>query len=384
MTRRTQEPARDQSPLAPDDTSGARAAGVVELRRVAQSYGSHRVLHDVDLSVGQGEFVALLGPSGSGKSTILRILAGFLRPDTGSVHINGADVTTVPPHKRGVGLVFQNYALFPHLSVARNIAYPMKVKGVERARIAQRIDELVQLVRLEGHADKKPAKLSGGQQQRVALARALAMNPDVLLLDEPLSNLDANLRREVGEEIRQLQRRTGTTAIMVTHDRQEAFGMADRIAVLRDGRIEQVGTPRELYTAPSTSFMAGFVGEANLLPGTVRESHGGSVLVQTPVGELPGTGHAGTGSTVQLLIRPEELRLTGSDDPEARLRGTVEESYYYGSSVVVDVVVGDRTLTLLGPGSLRAPDVGSAVGLTYDPSHAPVVRGDSTAEQDAP
>lgn len=348
---------------------------VVEFREISVDYGSHRVLDDFSLQVARGELVALLGPSGSGKTTAIRTLAGFLTPIEGTVLLSGRDVTHVPPHKRGVGVVFQSYALFPHMSVTDNLAYSLKVKGIGRVQIKRRCEELLELVRLQGLGDKKPGRLSGGQQQRVALARALAMDPDVLLLDEPLSNLDANLRRDVGEEIRRLQQSTGTTAILVTHDRQEAFGMADRIAVLRNGRIEQLGTPRDLYRRPATSFMAQFVGEANLIPAKVVEVDptGGMLAVSTAMGTLRGSGTADLGSAVELLIRPEDLRFEDSAHG-GTLQGTLRETFYYGSTLVASVEVAGQSLSVVSSGSgVTTPEPGQLVHLSVKDSDCVVI-----------
>ena len=353
---------------------------VVELRDVSLDYGSHRVLDGFNLQVRKGELMALLGPSGSGKTTVIRTLAGFVSPAEGAVFLSGKNMTHVPAHKRGIGVVFQSYALFPHMTVADNLAYSLKVKRLGRAKIKQRCDELLELVRLEGQGAKRPAQLSGGQQQRVALARALAMNPEVLLLDEPLSNLDANLRRDVGEEIRRLQRGTGSTAIMVTHDRQEAFGMADRIAVLRDGRIEQMGSPRDLYASPVSSFMARFVGEANLVRGTVIQvnSEDGLLTVSTAMGALRGVGSAAHGEAVQVLIRPEDLRFEETTQDRG-LRGRVEETFYYGSTFVVTVeVAGERLSVVTSGSSASVPEEGQSVHLSVDHSDCLVLATDGS------
>ncbi|NVM94298.1 ABC transporter ATP-binding protein [Arthrobacter wenxiniae] len=325
---------------------------VLELRGVSVDYGSLRVLQDVNLSVGSGELIALLGPSGSGKTTIIRSIAGFIQPSGGEIVLRGNDLAAVAINRRNIGMVFQSYALFPHLSVAENIAYPLRVQKKGRAQIRSRVDELVDLVQLSGHAHKRPSGLSGGQQQRVALARALAMDPELLLLDEPLSNLDANLRREVGEEIRRLQQRTGTTAIMVTHDRQEAFGMADRIAVLRGGRIEQLDTPDAIYRRPATSFMASFVGDANLLSGKVLAVDSNGSVVTTDAGPIRTNDIAAAGAEVTLLVRPEDIQLTPVDDKIGALVATVNETFYYGSSTVVQLTANGVSLQALVTGSL--------------------------------
>ncbi len=343
------------------------SASVVELDEVSVQYGETRVLNRLNLRVEPGELVALLGPSGSGKTTVIRTIAGFIRPVVGSVRVGGRDVTDVPAHKRGVGVVFQSYALFPHLSVFDNLAYPMKAKGVGRGQIRSRCNELLDLVQLSDYVNARPTALSGGQQQRVALARALAMSPEVLLLDEPLSNLDANLRRDVGAEIRRLQQDTGTTAIMVTHDRQEAFGMADRIAVLRGGAIEQLGSPRHLYRNPASRFMAEFVGDANIVHGTVVEApepNDELVSVRTALGVIRGVGHAKLGDPVHVLMRPEDLRIDG-DRGEAGLTSftaTLRETFYYGSSVVAMVETSGQTLSIVASGSsVTTPGPGESV-----------------------
>ncbi|MFF4597689.1 ATP-binding cassette domain-containing protein [Amycolatopsis sp. NPDC001319] len=353
-------PATTRSRAADVTTADARpeADVVLAMRGVTVDYGATRVLHEVDLSVRRGELIALLGPSGSGKTTMIRTIAGFAEPAAGRLLLHGRDLAGVPVHRRNIGLVFQSYALFPHLSVADNIAYPLKVQKKGRAAIKARVAELVELVQLAGHAGKRPVRLSGGQQQRVALARALAMDPELLLLDEPLSNLDANLRREVGEEIRRLQQRTGTTTIMVTHDRQEAFGMADRMAVLREGRIEQLATPREVYRRPVNAFMAGFAGEANLLAGTVTAAGPatGSTTVTTAAGVLVTGDEAAPGADVMVLVRPEDVRI---DAPAPAgpgvLPATIAESFYYGSSLVVQAdAAGTRIQALVtGTASTR-------------------------------
>ncbi|WIX77364.1 ABC transporter ATP-binding protein [Amycolatopsis carbonis] len=340
---------------------------VLAMRGVTVDYGATRVLHEIDLSVRRGELIALLGPSGSGKTTMIRTIAGFAEPAAGQLLLHGRDLAGVPVHRRNIGLVFQSYALFPHLSVADNIAYPLKVQKKGRAAIKARVAELVELVQLAGHAGKRPARLSGGQQQRVSLARALAMDPELLLLDEPLSNLDANLRREVGEEIRRLQQRTGTTTIMVTHDRQEAFGMADRMAVLREGRIEQLDTPREVYRRPVNAFMAGFAGDANLLSGTVTAT-GELTEVTTAAGVLVTGDEAAPGADVVVLVRPEDVRI----EPPAPagpglLAATIAESFFYGSSLVVQAdAAGTRIQALVtGTASTRF-EAGQQVSLRVD------------------
>ncbi|MCI2267123.1 ABC transporter ATP-binding protein [Sediminivirga luteola] len=353
---------------APAQAAGTQAGSDSEdallvLDGVSVEYGSTRVLHGVDLAVERGELIALLGPSGSGKTTIIRAISGFVHPTAGSITLDGQELTATPIHKRRIGMVFQSYALFPHMSVRDNIAYALKVRRRPASEIRARVDELIDLVRLGGHADKRPAKLSGGQQQRVALARALAMDPELLLLDEPLSNLDANLRRDVGEEIRRLQQRTGTTAIMVTHDRQEAFGMADRIAVLQDGRIQQLDTPTGIYRRPCSAFMAGFVGEANLLPISGDLPDSGPADVPTPIGVLRSS--ASRAHAAHVLLRPEDIRLHDAGEGlPARIRST----FYYGATLQVELEIGETVLHAT-TGGTRATRLaaGDVVGVSVHP-----------------
>jgi len=280
----------------------------LELRDISKVYPkSGAVVRGLTLGVQKGELIALLGPSGCGKTTTLRILAGLLEPTSGRVLLNGQDITRTPPYRRNMGLVFQNYALFPHLNVERNVAFGLEVRGLSRREIVQRVGEVLDLVRLSGFEKRSVRELSGGQQQRVALARALVIQPDVLLLDEPLSNLDAKLREEMRSEIRRIQRELGITTVFVTHDQLEALTLSDRVAVMYRGELVQVGTPQEIYESPSTPFVAGFVGRINVIEGEVREKDGISVLdagdIQLPLRNPPHYGK------VWAMIRPHRLRL---------------------------------------------------------------------------
>ena len=270
---------------------------------LGKRYGTTVAVDGVNLDIAEGELVVLLGPSGCGKTTTLRMIAGFVEASAGDVRLDGQSVLGLPPHRRDMGLVFQSYALFPHLTVARNIAFGLEMRGMARPARDARVVEMLRLTRLDALADRLPRQFSGGQQQRVALARALAIQPRVLLLDEPLSNLDAALRAEVGREIRLLQRRSGLTTVMVTHDQDEAMAMADRLVVMRDGRVQQAGTQEDLYERPATPFVAGFIGRSNMVPGVLGAdaafSSGGAVL------RLAGRyGAAGPGT---LALRPERL-----------------------------------------------------------------------------
>ena len=251
----------------------------LSLNGLSKHYGDFYAVREVSLTIADGEFLVLLGPSGCGKTTTLRMVAGFIEPSAGHVRLAGQDVTLLPPWRRNAGMVFQSYALFPHMTVAQNVAFGLEMRKLPRADIERRVEEALALVRLGGYGGRLPRQLSGGQQQRVALARALAIRPDVLLLDEPLSNLDAKLRQEVRVEIRELQRQLGLTTVMVTHDQEEAMAISDRIAVMQAGRVAQVGTAHDLYRAPRSVFVAQFIGRVNLLPARVVRADAGAAVV---------------------------------------------------------------------------------------------------------
>ncbi|MFJ2187078.1 ABC transporter ATP-binding protein [Kitasatospora sp. NPDC087861] len=310
----------------------ADGGAAVGLRAVTKSFGVVRAVDGVDLEIRSGEFFSMLGPSGSGKTTVLRLIAGFEEPSSGRVWLNGRDVTRAAPFDRDVNTVFQDYALFPHLSVHRNVEYGLRVKRVPRAERAERIAAALAMVRLDGLADRRPAGLSGGQRQRVALARALVNRPPVLLLDEPLGALDLKLRLEMQSELKRIQREAGITFVFVTHDQDEAVTMSDRIAVFNAGRIEQVGTPAEVYERPATPFVAGFVGTANLLSGEDAARVFGS----------PG----------RWAVRPEKIRMCRPDDPaspdEVRAAGRITDVVYAGAQTrfAVDLAGGGRLVAL--------------------------------------
>jgi putative spermidine/putrescine transport system ATP-binding protein len=305
------------------------------LEHVSKRYGEHLVVADVSLAIPQGEFLVLLGPSGCGKTTTLRMIAGFIEPSAGTIKLGGNDVTKLPPWKRNTGLVFQSYALFPHLTVDENVAFGLEMRKVPAAEMRSRVAEALRLVRLDDYGERLPRQLSGGQQQRVALARALAFRPDVLLLDEPLSNLDAKLRAEVRVEIRELQQKLGLTTVMVTHDQDEALSMADRLAVMANGVVQQVGTQRDLYERPSGRFVAGFVGRSNFLEGNIAEpgfftSAGGLRIVCA----TPFLGKA------TLAIRPEAVSIgPEADRLDNRFQGVVEYISYLGAILDVRVML---------------------------------------------
>ncbi|APZ41913.1 ABC transporter ATP-binding protein [Acidihalobacter ferrooxydans] len=309
---------------------------------VIKSYADQKALRGVDLKVQAGEFFTLLGPSGCGKATLLRIVAGLEQPDTGAVRVGDNDVTREPAHTRRVNTVFQSYALFPHLNVADNVAFGLRMLGVNKAERRKRVAAMLEFMHIEPLASRRAEQLSGGQQQRVALARALVNEPDILLLDEPLSALDAKLRGELQLELKRTQRRLGTTFILVTHDQHEALTLSDRIAVMRDGTIEQVGSVTELYEQPRTAYVADFLGLSNNL--AVLQSHGHEA--QTAVGTLRLAQNAAAGSKV--MIRPEHLKL--GDAPRAgynSLEATVSERIYLGSSIRYTLDVAGQTLTAI-------------------------------------
>jgi putative spermidine/putrescine transport system ATP-binding protein len=308
----------------------------VAISGVAKSYGTVRAVDDFSLDIAGGEFVTLLGPSGSGKTSLLMILAGFLRPDRGSIRFAGREMVLTPPHKRNVALVFQNYALFPHMTVGENIAYPLRVRGMARGATRLKVEQALDLVQLGGYQRRGVNQLSGGQRQRVALARALVFEPDVLLLDEPLSALDKQLREHMQIELRRLHQRLGTTTVAVTHDQREALTMSDRVVVMNHGRIMQVGTPRAVYEQPANLFVASFIGESYFLPVSVSgvDAAVGGRGLTLPAPPPPGRGH-------RLLLRPEKLRLIAGEPPRNLnlLHGRVRDVVFQGESVVTYVEV---------------------------------------------
>ena len=321
-------------------SDGGAGPAAVALEGVAKRFGAFLALRGVTLSVETGELVCFLGPSGCGKTTLLRIIAGLERQDDGRVTMAGCDVSAWPPKQRNFGIVFQSYALFPNLSVARNVAYGIEGRGWPRSRVDARVDELLDLVGLRQHRDKHPAQLSGGEQQRVALARALAPSPALLLLDEPLSALDARVRQSLRREIRDLQRRLGVTTIMVTHDQEEALAMADRIVVMNHGAVEQVDTPVEVYTRPGSAFVAGFVGRMNFIPATAGDQPGCARVGGVDVRHLSGEALI-PGSPLTLAIRPEEIVIhaaseAGDNQLRTRVRGVQFLGPFTRLSLAVD------------------------------------------------
>ncbi|MBO4163348.1 ABC transporter ATP-binding protein [Micromonospora antibiotica] len=340
--------------------------------------GDTAAVDDVDISIAAGEFFTLLGPSGCGKTTTLRMVAGFYFPTSGRIRFGTEDVTHRPPNKRDTGMVFQNYALFPHMSVAQNVAYGLKIRKVGRAESARRIEEALGQVHLAGYGDRRIDQLSGGQQQRVALARALVIRPRTLLLDEPLSNLDAKLREETRVEIRRIQQEAGTTAIYVTHDQSEAMAMSDRIAVMESGRVRQIGAPQEIYHRPATAFVARFIGRSNVLSLPVVTAAAETVTVGLPDGSetavaAPTDHGLRAGDTALVSVRPEHLGLTSATEAGA-LTGRVTEVEFTGMATNLVVEVAGEPVQVA---AIDVPDgiaVGDQVGLRLNRDRMWVVR----------
>jgi len=349
------------------------AATSLEVHEARVCYGTHFVLDGVSLNAAGGEFVALLGSSGCGKTTLLRAICGFVVMAGGAISVGGRDITRLPPDRRNIAMVFQSYALWPHMTVAQNMAYGLKLRRVSRAEIAKRVAALLAMLRLEGLGERKVTALSGGQRQRVALGRALAVNPQILLLDEPLSNLDARIREEVRHEIKTLQQDLGITTVHVTHDRQEAMVMADRIAILDAGRVAQIGTPEEIYNRPNSPFVAGFMGATNIAPLTVSCADRGIVIAEGPFNRgvviegsditIDGAAEISPGTSAVAHFRSEQARLCPPDQPLDRclvLRGRIIQASYPGGFYRYAVRVGPHQYLVDDPRRLA---IGEAVGI---------------------
>jgi iron(III) transport system ATP-binding protein len=338
----------------------------LRLDHITKRFGPVTAVNDISLTVDPGELFFLLGPSGCGKTTLLRLVAGFYEPDGGHIFFGDRDVTALPPYRRHCGMVFQNYALWPHMTVLENVAFGLGVRGVTRADRRRQAAAMLGVVQMAEYAARKPTQLSGGQQQRVALARALVINPDLLLLDEPLSNLDAKLRLQMRTEIRRIQKDTRVTSVYVTHDQDEALAMADRLAVVRDGRIEALGSPRDLYLDPPSLWVAGFLGATNLIDGTVRRREGAAAEIETPLGAIRADrapADLSEGAAVTLSVRPESVRLLAATGeapgrnvcPATVLvrtfQGETEQAHVQAGGL--EVIVSDRPTALppVGPGA---------------------------------
>ena len=353
-------PSAGGAPAAP-------ANAYLAMQGVAKAFRATTVIDGLDFSIARSEFVSLLGPSGCGKTTMLRMIAGLLQADRGAILLDGTDITRIPPHRRDVGVVFQNYALFPHLTVAENVAFGLEARKVSRDEIRRQVPAALELVRMTEFAQRPVTALSGGQQQRVAVARALAVKPKLLLLDEPLSALDRKLRETMQIELRRILRAQGITAIFVTHDQDEALVMSDRIAVMNAGRIEQIGRPAQIYEQPASAFVLEFVGLSSRLAGTVSMTDAGTITVDTAVGPLRAPAGFTRGARVMIAVRPEHITLgaPGNGDNGAQL--ALEDVVYLGSKTQLYLKgpTDDARITVEVSGPTAIPAVGSAVSLRW-------------------
>ena len=365
--------------MTPAAGNGSRPT--VELRDVTKQFGDFTAVDRLSLAIGEGKFFTLLGPSGCGKTTTLRMVGGFEEATAGDVLIDGANVAGLPPYKRPTNTVFQSYALFPHMSVRDNVAFGLRRQKVNKAEADRRVNQELERVGLVREAGRKPAQLSGGQQQRVALARALVNLPKVLLLDEPLGALDLKLRKGLQVQLKQIQREVGITFIYVTHDQEEALTMSDQIAVMNQGRIEQVADPEQVYDRPETTFVAGFIGVSNLMPGKVtKKGKKGEVELDSGVKVAADATGYSTGESVQAVVRPEKLAIDGGGRGDPSVEGLVESSLYLGTSTQLIVQLpGDVRMTVLVPNADEAerqklPGGGAKVKLSWTPEHMHLVR----------
>jgi putative spermidine/putrescine transport system ATP-binding protein len=350
----------------------------LEINDLRKAFGLLSVVQNFELAVERGEFVSFLGPSGCGKTTTLRMVAGFEKPSSGTIRINGNDVTGLRPNQRNVGMVFQSYALFPNMTVAENIGFGLKVARRPAAEIGARVEEMLKLIKLPTLAGRHPYQLSGGQQQRVALARALAIKPQVLLLDEPLSALDAKIRVSLREEIRTVQRALGITTIYVTHDQEEALSMSDRIVVMNEGRVEQIGTPFEIYNYPRTRFVASFVGTLNILRARVLDAARGRIAIDDQeIVAQRGIAEITTGETRLVALRPEAISLTDPGGERNRMKGTIEDVSFLGSVMRIRVRLRESAISLdtFNNPAVPAPERGQAVTLCFGHDDVLVLEG---------
>ncbi len=340
----------------------------LNIKNLKKSFGANTVVHDFSLAVEKGEFISFLGPSGCGKTTVLRMIAGFESPDQGVIEINGQDVVDLKPNKRNIGMVFQAYALFPNMTVAQNVAFGLRVSGKPKAEIDATVKEMLELIRLEHLADRFPYQMSGGQQQRVALARALATKPQVLLLDEPLSALDAKIRISLREEIRAIQRQLGITTVFVTHDQEEALSISDRIVVMHEGKADQIGTPFDIYNRPASRFVASFVGTLNMLEARVTDPHqnqadlGGAII--TVAQSLAAYKQ---GDMVTLALRPEAISLDASPARDSKAEVIVQDVHFLGSVIRTRVMLGGNQLSFdsFNNPAVRPPQHGDKITVHF-------------------
>lgn len=358
------------------ESGNASSQSGLELLNVTKRFGQVAAVRDLTLTVMPGEFFCLLGPSGCGKTTTLHMIAGFIAPDEGDIRLMGRSITSIPPNKRNVGVVFQDYALFPHMTARANIGYGLAIRRTPPDEIARKVTALLDLVKLEHAADRRPREMSGGEQQRTAVARALAISPGVLLLDEPLSNLDAKLRFQVGQELKRIQRETGVTSVMVTHDQQEAFALADRVAVMRAGRVEQLGSLENLYKSPVNIFVSQFIGQANLLAGVVLEV-GRVITVRGESHLFEANGDAGLckrGDRVHVVVRPEAIRISRERPTTSRsYEGQIVQRSYFGSFAHYGVRLADGTHVEVKTAPESDLPLGEPVHLWWEPSAAALV-----------
>jgi putative spermidine/putrescine transport system ATP-binding protein len=350
------------------------SVGSLSLQGLSKAFGKLVAVDNVSLSIRKGEFITLLGQSGSGKTTTLMMIAGFVDPDAGSIELDGRDLVGVPTYRRSIGVVFQSYALFPHMTVGENIAFPLRMRDCNKGETELRVQKILELVHLQELQQRKPSQLSGGQQQRVALARALVFEPSVLLLDEPLGALDRLLREDMKLELRRVHRELGTTMIYVTHDQDEALLLSDRIAVMRDGRIEQIGSPEEIYSRPANPFVARFVGESNFISGQVSSRQSEDVMVSTEAANISGkpSGALRVGEKVQLLVRPEKIIFAEALLSGGTIRGVVEDKLYAGEIIRYYVRVGNENIIVKQTSrhGIFLPEIGDRVALTWSAEDA--------------
>ena len=352
---------------------------LLRLSGLEKSIEGTQILRGISLDVQPGEFVTLLGPSGCGKTTTLRIIAGLLSPDAGTVSLDGRDITNLAPEKRDVNTVFQNYALFPHMNVEKNISYGLRVRGVKKPEWQRRVAEMLRLVQLEGYEKRMPSQLSGGQRQRVAIARAVVLNPKLLLLDEPLGALDLKLRQQMQQELKDIQKRLGIAFVYITHDQEEALNMSDRIAIMREGQFEQIGTPEEIYEHPQTRFAAGFIGQTNLIEMDVQAvsedgltlAYGGA-SVPARRAEFP----VRPGEKVALSLRTERIGYARTPLEACALPATLKSRHYAGGSMraILKLDTGREVLVLCQSAQRAEGEIGDRVYLSWNPAEAPVVR----------
>lgn len=366
-------------------------SGFFTFENIRKSYGTTPAVDGVSLTIGRGEVFSLLGPSGCGKTTLLRMAAGFELPDEGRIILDGRDITALPPERRPLNTVFQNYALFPHLTVADNIGFGLRMAGRSRTDITREVGEMLDMIRLRDHAHKKPAMLSGGQKQRVAIARALVNKPQLLLLDEPLAALDLKLRQHMLAELRSIHQTAGITFIFVTHDQTEAMGLSSHIAVMNSGRIEQIGSPRDLYERPASRFVAGFIGDANFLPAKVLSAAQDSrvQIFQQELGTFPATSTRvfQKGSDVECILRPEHITVSSQTQPDGDERHScaaeIEETVYLGASTRWTLRAGGRRI--IATASSQPQDAallvnGAKVWMSFNPAHATVLARSTSSE----